>query len=141
MKHYILRDRKPVAVDLMTWAKWFEDFDNRRVAVTTVELPEHDPVRVSTVFLGIDHSWSLTFGEPILFESMVFGGPMDQEMYRYATWEQAEAGHAMLVDEATIEGRVAAWEVRERLKALGAVSKHAVRLADAAIGKAKEAKT
>lgn len=114
---WILRDRKPVAAGSLTeWAAWFEQFDNRRVADDSIEQPEHDPVRVSTVFLGIDHNFGGA-GPPLLFETLVFGGPLDGETYRYATWDQAEAGHRLLTDEAVLEGRVAAWEVRERLNA------------------------
>lgn len=116
--YYVLRNRKPVAVaDVITWGIFFQNMDNRRVARSVIEQPEHDPVTVSTVFLGMDHGWG--DGPPLLFESMVFGGPLNEQCYRYSTWEEAEAGHAILADEATIEGRVAAWEVREKLKALG----------------------
>ena len=47
--------------------------------------------RLSTVFLGIDHS----FGEGALklFETMVFGGLLDQWQWRYTTWEEAETAH------------------------------------------------
>jgi len=65
--------------------------EKRRVART-----EFPGGHVSTVFLQLDHSWS---GEtPILFETMVFGGPFDQEQERYATWAEAEAGHARIVE-------------------------------------------
>jgi hypothetical protein len=53
-------------------------------------------VRISTVFLGIDHN-HLRQGPPILFETMIFGGPYDQYMDRYCTWAEAEAGHARAV--------------------------------------------
>jgi hypothetical protein len=48
-------------------------------------------VVVSTVLLGIDHS----FGEavPILFETMIFGGDHDDYQRRYHTRAEAEAGH------------------------------------------------
>lgn len=47
--------------------------------------------RVSTVFIMMDHS----FGgeEPILFETLVFGGPLDGDGERYRTKAEAEAGH------------------------------------------------
>lgn len=49
--HYILYNHRPIAVDLMTWAKWFEQgADNRRVASTNI-----GAARVSTVFLGIGY--------------------------------------------------------------------------------------
>lgn len=53
-------------------------------------------IRVSTVFLGLDHRFGE--GPPLVFETMVFGGPLDQDVDRYTTWEEAEAGHAVLVD-------------------------------------------
>lgn len=51
---------------------------------------------VSTVFLVIDHSFSNT-GPPILFETMVFGGPLDGEQERCATWAEAQAMHERMV--------------------------------------------
>jgi hypothetical protein len=48
------------------------------------------------VFLGIDHNF-FGDGPPILFETMVFGGPMDQDQRRYSTWDEAEFGHAAIV--------------------------------------------
>jgi hypothetical protein len=49
-------------------------------------------IRISTVFLGINHNFSST-GPPILFETMIFGGKHDQYQRRYSTWEQANKGH------------------------------------------------
>jgi hypothetical protein len=98
LDHYILdADHKLVPCDLMTWANWFETAD-RHVAEETV-----GPFWVSTVFLGLDHRF---FGEgpPILFETMVFPvkatGDIDfleEECQRYATWDDAEAGHKAIV--------------------------------------------
>lgn len=51
-------------------------------------------VRVSTVWLGLDHSID---GPPIIFETMVFGGPLDGERWRYATEAEALEGHAAAV--------------------------------------------
>ncbi len=83
---YILINKKPVAEpDLLAWAGWFETAE-RHVAKDQL-----GDVKVSTVFLGVDHSFG--HGPPLLFETMVFGGSLDQEMNRYSTWEQAEAGH------------------------------------------------
>lgn len=87
---YILEGHKPVKCgDLMKWGKWFGE-SNRHVAKDMI-----GKVRVSTVFLGLDHS----FGgrKPLLFETMVFGGPLDQEQERYSTWEEAEKGHINMV--------------------------------------------
>jgi hypothetical protein len=76
--------------DLLEWGRWFQTAD-RHVART--DLPGCE---VSTVFLGLDHSWG--GGPPVLFETMVFGGPFDQAQERYSTWAEAEAGHARWVE-------------------------------------------
>ena len=91
---YILDGHTPVAEnDLMKWAAWLEGA-NRKVARTEVT----KNVSVSTVFLGLDHQFGE--GPPLIFETMVFGGPLDQHMERYSTWEDAEAGHTRWVDKA-----------------------------------------
>lgn len=88
--YYILDDNKnPVAVDnLIEWAKWFEGSD--RVVKQTLLWP--GIVRISTVFLGIDHGFSKD-AKPVLFETMVFGGVNDQYQRRYCTYTEAFAGH------------------------------------------------
>lgn len=88
---YILKDGVPVPEpDLLTWAKWFENDDNRRVAFTKI-----GNVDVSTIFLGIDHAFF--GGKPVLFETMVFGGEMDQRQERYYILEEAMIGHERVV--------------------------------------------
>ena len=76
-------------------------------------------VRVSTVFLAVDHN---LFGDkPILFETMIFGGPLDEYMWRYSTWEEATEGHRLACDQvrATNETLEAAlWRVREAVRML-----------------------
>ena len=54
-----------------------------------------DGARVSTVFLGIDRAY--LDHVPIVFETMVFGGPCHQDTRRYSTWDEAERGHAEMV--------------------------------------------
>ncbi len=66
------------------------DIDKRRVAVTTI-----GEAWISTVFLRLDHS--MGDGPPILFETLVFGGEHADHMQRYATWDEAVAGHAEVV--------------------------------------------
>lgn len=83
---YILDGKQPVKAKTMgQWVKWFEGADR---AVRKTDLPG---CVVSTVFLGLDHSF--VGGEPLLFETMVFDGPLDGEQDRCSTWEQAEAMH------------------------------------------------
>lgn len=63
----------------------------RRVARTVV-----GDITVSTVWLGLDHDY-LT-GTPIIFETMTFGDPWNNEMCRYSTEEQAMRGHLEVLD-------------------------------------------
>lgn len=94
-RHYILDGKKIVPVGLLEWAKWIEDSNNKRIALDFV-----GKVKISTVFLGIDHSFGRP-GPPILFETMVFGGKFNSEQRRYATYEQAEAGHKRWLNKIT----------------------------------------
>ena len=91
---YILKGHEAVPADLMEWAQWFETADR---TVAKAQLP--GDVSVSTVFLGLNHDF-LGDGPPILFETMIFGGPLDLEEARYATWDEAEEGHAAMVKRA-----------------------------------------
>ncbi len=97
---YILEGHEPVECnDLMKWGKWLEAAD-RCVAKTVIET-----IRISTVFLGLNHG----YGEepPILFETMIFGGDFDEEMWRYSTWEEAVKGHQEAVEKvkSILEGK------------------------------------
>ena len=84
---YILEGKEPKLVeDVLEWGMWLETADR---CVAETHLPKK--VRVSTVFLGLDHSFD--GGTPILFETMIFGGEFNQDMWRYSTWEEAEKGH------------------------------------------------
>ncbi len=90
---YILNESgEPVKEpNLRKWAIWFETA-NRRVDETICENG-----RISTVFLGLDHNYS-DEGPPILWETMVFGGALDQEQDRCSgNREQAEAMHEKMV--------------------------------------------
>lgn len=83
---YILEGKEPVSADLMQWATWMENAD-RKVAADTI-----GDVRISTVFLGLDHSFGE--GPPLLFETLIFEGKHDGDMWRCSTWAEAEKQHA-----------------------------------------------
>lgn len=91
---YILVNREPVPTDLMTWATWYGNSDNRRVALT-----ETERYRVSTVFIGIDHRFG-DAGPPLLFETMSFdlGTGVEDEQMRWSTYDEAVAGHWATVE-------------------------------------------
>ena len=96
MDKYILdADGQPVKADLMTWAKWFKTAE-RHVAKDSIGQPEGTDIDISTVFLGLDHRFSNT-GEPVLWETMIFGGPHDGYQDRYTSRADADAGHAKAV--------------------------------------------
>jgi hypothetical protein len=86
-------DRKGLPMTLEEWSSAFEDFKARQVA--NDELCGHT---VSTVWLGIDHGFGLS-AKPLIFESMVFRGEESLECQRYATEDEARAGHVALVAE------------------------------------------
>ncbi len=97
---YILEGHTPVLEpSVLVWAKWMENND-RIIARDTGNFTLHgkDPrdIMVSTVFLGLDHSFGGDI--PILFETMVFfddGEDIAQE--RYCTWDEAVVGHNLMM--------------------------------------------
>jgi hypothetical protein len=97
---YILAGTMPVLEpDLLTWARWFETAE-RQVAETWVTpldgAPGQASVRVSTVFLGLDHQWG--DGPPLLFETMCFTEKKCWNMDRCSTWDEAKAMHQRMVE-------------------------------------------
>jgi hypothetical protein len=78
--------------DMLEWAAWFAQNDAARV-VSRTELPSG--CTVSTVFLGIDHGFH--GGNPVLWETMMFGGDYDLACDRYRSRKDAIVGHEMWV--------------------------------------------
>jgi hypothetical protein len=86
--HYILNpDHTVREADLMEWARWSDDVANRSLFLTG-----NKDLRVSTVFIGIDHRF-FGGGPPLLFETMVFRNGSGEEMERYSSYDDAEIGH------------------------------------------------
>lgn len=97
-KYILDKDHNVIPVhDLLEWAKWFEH-ERPKQRIGYSDLGEYC---VSTVFLGIDHSFEI--GPPLLFETMIF---MKDNAYvkgeknifldyqeRYSTWNEAKEGH------------------------------------------------
>lgn len=80
--------------DLLKWGLWMERAIKHRI-VSQVQL--ENGVKVSTVFLGLDHNFCM-IGPPLLWETMIFGGPHDQWQQRYSTREDALLGHLQAVE-------------------------------------------
>ena len=83
-------DGEPITMD--EWVRLWGDPATKFVSKTKCAENRYE---VSTVYLGLNHGW----GDVLqIFETMVFGdGPMDQECVRYATREQALAGHVEMI--------------------------------------------
>ena len=82
----------------ITMQQWATGFGyERHVGLTVLRLRGHR-YRVSTVWLGLDHSFF--GGPPLIFETMIFAeeGTMD-DLYqeRYSTGQQAIRGHMRAV--------------------------------------------
>ena len=110
MTTYILNEHTPVKCEeLIKWATWFETA-NRTVkkdtAKVTLDGRNVGQVRVSTVFLGIDHAFP-GVSEPMLFETMVFGGDLDQHCDRCSTWEAAEKMHELWIEKVKLSAKSA----------------------------------
>ena len=76
---------------LFEWAEWFErSRDTRTLRRDTI-----GDVLISTVFLALDHAFGGMV--PVLWETMIFGGPHDAYQERYTSKDAALAGHARAV--------------------------------------------
>lgn len=89
---YILKDKKPIRVEEEEADQWCRTTDTVVIAKTQVS----ENVEISTVFLGVDYSFG--YGNPLVFETMIFGGEHDTMGWRYSTWEEAEKGRARALE-------------------------------------------
>lgn len=89
---YILDENENVtAVSMEEWAEWLQENREERIIKHTRLFG----IWVSTVFLGLNHN---LFGdEPLIFETVIFGGASDMYQDRYSTREQALKGHRKAV--------------------------------------------
>jgi hypothetical protein len=96
---YILVGTAPKkCTDQATWLRWYSSAD-RHVAVTSIE---HHGLVVTVVsqFLGMDDE-APTNASPALFETSIFGGPLDQKKWRVPSWCEALSVHATAVQKVT----------------------------------------
>ena len=91
---YVLdADGQPLRCDdVLVWGDWMERSRDERMIARDRDEGSDGEVVISTVFLGLDHNY---YGEgpPILWETMVFNGPLNHEMQRYWSREGALIGH------------------------------------------------
>lgn len=89
MAWYILdENNKPVK---STGAQEYLDWEEANQDKKYLKQEFVDDIHVSTVFLGLDHSWNSNI--PVLWETMIFGGEHDQYQDRYTSVEDALEGH------------------------------------------------
>ena len=108
-RYYILdENRQPVRVrSVEEWARRFESGLGKIVAVNEFGHEAIGTVKVSTVFLGLDHGFGylqidgVTDDRPVLFETMIFapendvidGHGLNGWMERCCTWDEAVQMH------------------------------------------------
>lgn len=90
-------DRSGSPITLAQWRVLFEESD-RAVADSALRCRGKE-VQVSTAWLGLNHNFLDPDGPPLIFETTVWGGPMDGTVRRYSTEEEAKAGHSKTVQE------------------------------------------
>ena len=99
--NYILdENHNPVPEpDMLKWAEFMKTniLVAQDTAVVSLLGAKVGEIKVSTVFLGVDHNFSDT-GDPILFETMVFGDKLDGEMDRCCTYEAALKMHELMCE-------------------------------------------
>ncbi|MCK9459533.1 MAG: hypothetical protein M0R80_07835 [Proteobacteria bacterium] len=91
---YVLENGKiRPAKDILEAGAFMEDIEHRRVDLTEID----EECNVSTVFLCLDHNHS-GVGLPILFETLIRGGPHDGKVWRFSAYGQAKKAHWEVVD-------------------------------------------
>jgi len=97
--YFILKNGKIKPATAEEWREWFSDLKNRQVDKTDITNEPNYPGGnfVSTVCLGISHGFKWD-REPILFETMIFGGKYDQNSWRCATYGEAKRNHWEIVN-------------------------------------------
>jgi len=103
-----LYDKKGNPIELEEYTKLFADRSYQIVKQTRLS----DGTHISTVWLGIDHSFG---GEvPVIFETLVTRKSNDEEeMYRYTSEEEARSHHEYLCEGGDTEqdkGYISRWK-------------------------------
>ena len=85
--HWILdENHEPQPADFLTWSRWCDTHD------IWIDVDRIRPVYVHTMFAGFDPDFTGE-GQPLLYETRVYGGGLDEIMDRYPTWNEASRGH------------------------------------------------
>jgi hypothetical protein len=101
-------DRQGNPIGMWEWSRLFGDLHYKRIARVSVR-----GVRVSTVWLGLDHGWCNS--APLIFETMCFVQRRDRHKHwdavdyceRYSTEIEARLGHERVVNRLRARGSAA----------------------------------
>ncbi len=91
MIFYVLKNRIPVAADAKTWAEFILASDN---------IVAHERINgfeVSTSFIGMVREPGKA--NPLVFETLVAGNGSRSLAGQYCSWQDAQAGHRIIVQE------------------------------------------
>ncbi len=89
MKFYILDNKQPKPVSTKyEWETWMYHFESSCIISETMV----NGIVVSTHFRGCS-----TEDDPLLFETVIFGGLHDQYIKKFSTWKEAETAHKRAV--------------------------------------------
>lgn len=96
---YKLDKHEAIPCSQHEWIAWIGDRDNLKPPESAwrVGLDRIGKIEISTVFLGLDHSFG---GTPKIFETMTFENDNDHHNHceRYSTWNDADAGHKKICE-------------------------------------------
>ena len=91
MRFYKLDNKRRVVGPItdLQWIEWMASTPQESRVVKQTTIGEFE---ISTVFLGIDTHPNAS-GEPLVFETMIFGGNLDGGTRRVSTWNRALENH------------------------------------------------
>lgn len=91
-KFILDKDKNVIPATLLEWGQFLQETHDERI----VQQTDVEDLIVSTVFLGLDHSFD---GSLHIFETMIF---RDENgigyCERYSTWKEAEEGHQRAIE-------------------------------------------
>lgn len=92
MEYFILdADGQPKQVPMMVWAQWFGP--HKSLAYDTGEDDDGMPWRVSSIFLGFDHSpFRENLKDKLLWETMTEKAD-ERDISRFTTWDTCYSFH------------------------------------------------
>jgi hypothetical protein len=90
---YTLENKKVIACTVDQFVKDLKNRYFREIARTQVNGKR---ATVITVFCGMNHG--LFDDDPLFFETMVFGGSYDSQVFRSSSYQEAEEMHETIVD-------------------------------------------